>query len=144
MGDRASLRGVFAFGFHGNRVPAEHVEIALGKRLLVQLAAFSGRSDGVEDPGIGNPRFGVVRNQLVAVRGHTDSWVTRLFDHGSLANSESPTSASRRTQFEPGGVTPGSASAHAGSDRPRRRSPGLSLTDQSGQVVQVSTVSSGP
>ena len=57
MRDRAALRGVFAFGFHGDRVPAEHIEIALTERLLIQLTSLGRRSDGVEDAGIGNAGF---------------------------------------------------------------------------------------
>ena len=40
VGDGAALRGVLAFGLDGDRVAAEDVEFALGKGLLVELAAF--------------------------------------------------------------------------------------------------------
>ena len=79
--DRAALGRVLAFGLDGNRVVAEDVEFALGERLLVQLAAFGRRRDGIEDTGVGNARFGVVGNQLVAVGGDADSRITRSLFH---------------------------------------------------------------
>ena len=80
--DGAALGRVLAFGLDGDRVVAEDVELALGKRLLVELAAFSRRRDGIEDTGVGDARFGVVGNQLVPVGGDADSrkWRTTLHD----------------------------------------------------------------
>ena len=69
MRDGAALCGVLAFGFDGDRVAAEDVELAFGKCLLVELSAFGRRCDGVEDAGIGDARFRMVGNELVAVGG---------------------------------------------------------------------------
>src|SRR5205809_21299 len=60
--DGAALSGMLALGLDGDRVLAEDVELAFRERLLVQLAALGRRCDGVEDAGIGNAGFGVVRN----------------------------------------------------------------------------------
>ena len=75
--DRAALRGVLAFGFDGDRVAAEDVELALGERLLVQLAAFGRGRDRIEDAGVGDARFGVVGDELVAVGGDANPGVAR-------------------------------------------------------------------
>ena len=79
--DGAALSGMLALGLDSDRVLAEDVELALGERLLVQLAALGRWCDGVEDAGIGNAGFGVVRNQLVPVSGHTDSRIERPVFH---------------------------------------------------------------
>ncbi len=82
--DRAALGGVLAFGLDGDRVAAEDVQLAFGKRLLVQLAAFGRRRDGIEDAGVGDPGFGVVGNQLVAVGGDTDPRIAGSARHGRI------------------------------------------------------------
>ena len=68
VGDRAALGRVLALGLDGQRVPAEDVQPPFRERLLVQLAPFGGGRDGVENPRVGDPRLGVVRDELVAVR----------------------------------------------------------------------------
>ena len=77
VGDGAALRGVLAFGFDGDGVAPEGVELALGERLLVELAAFRRRRDGIEDAGVGDAGFGVVGDELVAVGRNTNAGVTR-------------------------------------------------------------------
>ena len=81
VGDRAALGGVFSLRFHGDRVLTKHVELALSKRLLIQLAALGRRRNGIEHAGLGDARFSVVGNQLVAVGGDSDSRVTRPGSH---------------------------------------------------------------
>src|SRR5262245_2558565 len=90
MRDGAALGGVLTLSFDGNRVVAEDVQFAFGKRLLVQLAAFRRWRDRVEHTGVGDTCFSVVGNELVAVRGDTDPGVGGLFDHGSLEDCEGP------------------------------------------------------
>ena len=38
--DGAALRGMLPFRFDGDRVAAEHVQLAFRERLLIELAAF--------------------------------------------------------------------------------------------------------
>ena len=45
----------------------EDVELTLGVRLLVDLAAFGRRRDRIEHAAVGDARFGVVGHELVAV-----------------------------------------------------------------------------
>src|SRR6266540_3878864 len=97
MCDRASLRRVFAFRFDRKGVPAKYVEMPLGERLLVELAAFCRRRDGIEHAGVGDSRFGVIRDKLVPIRGDADPWVARFLDHDSLEDSEFP--ADTKTAF---------------------------------------------
>src|SRR5882672_10080943 len=81
MRNGAALRGVLALGFDRDRVAAENVELALSKRLLVQLASLSGGCNGIKHTSVGDTRFGVVRNQLVAVGRHANSGIPRLTRH---------------------------------------------------------------
>src|SRR5208283_57198 len=82
MSNRAALRRVLAFGLNGNRVSAEDVQLAFGKGLLEELAAFGRGRDGVKHAGVGDARLSVVRDELVPVGGDADAWVASL--HGSL------------------------------------------------------------
>jgi hypothetical protein len=41
---------MLAFGLDGDRVAAEDVQLALGKRLLIELAALGGWRDWIENP----------------------------------------------------------------------------------------------
>src|SRR6266542_6036144 len=97
MCDRASLRRVFAFRFDRKGVPAKYVEMPLGERLLVELAAFCRRRDGIEHAGVGDSRFGVIRDKLVTIRGDADPRVARFLDHDSLEDGEFP--ADTKTAF---------------------------------------------
>ena len=80
--DGAALRGVLAFRFDGDRVAAEHVQLAFGERLLIQLAAFGRWGDRIEDAGVCDAGFGVVRDELVAVGRDPDPGETRFLLHG--------------------------------------------------------------
>ena len=64
---------------------AEHVQLAFGERLLVELAAFGRWRDRIENAGVGDARFGVVRDELVAVGRDADARETRFLFHGRLA-----------------------------------------------------------
>ena len=77
MRDRPALGRVLAFGLDGNGVAAEDVKLAFREGLLVQLAAFRGRRNRVEDSRVGDARFGVVRDQLVSVDGDANTGVAR-------------------------------------------------------------------
>src|SRR4029077_4383922 len=61
----------------------EDIQFAFGERLLIELAAFGGRGDGIEHAGIGDAGLGVIRNELVAVRSDPDPRITRLQCHGA-------------------------------------------------------------
>src|SRR5262249_31887891 len=110
-----------------------------GKCLLIELTAFGRGRDGIEDTGVGDARFGVIGHELVSVGGYTDPWIAGLFDHGFLESSKSPTCANPTRAGWGDRLC-----ARRVYGRAPRRSPGLSPGDQSGQDVQVSTVSSGP
>src|SRR5258705_14014633 len=49
MRDGAALRGMLTFCFDGNRVAAEHVQLAFRECLLIELTAFGRGRDGVEN-----------------------------------------------------------------------------------------------
>jgi hypothetical protein len=87
VGDGAALSRVLAFGLDGYRIVAKGVEVALGIGLLEELAALGGGSDGIEDAGVGDPRFGVVRNELISVSGDANARITRWNRHKSLSVS---------------------------------------------------------
>ncbi len=82
--NRTALGGVLAFGFDGNGVAAKDVELALGKRLLVELAAFCRGGYGVEDASIGDPGFSMVRNQLIAIGGDANPRIPGSARHGRI------------------------------------------------------------
>ncbi len=79
--DGAALRRVFAFGFDGYGIAAKGIELPLGKGLLVQLTAFRGRRDRVEDSGIRDAGFRVVGNELIAVGGDSNAWEPGFLCH---------------------------------------------------------------
>ena len=81
MGDSATLGRVLAFCLNGNRVAAEDVQMAFGISLLEELAAFGGGRDGIEHASFSDPRFGMVGNKLVTVRGDPDTWITSSSFH---------------------------------------------------------------
>ena len=80
--DGAALGGMLPFRLDRNRVLAEDIQLAFGKSLLIQFAAFCGRRDGVKDAGVCDARFGVVRNELVPVGSDPDPRVARSQCHG--------------------------------------------------------------
>ena len=96
--DCAALSGVLSFRLDGDRVTAKDVELALGKRLLVKLTAFSRGCDWIEHTRVGNTRFRMVRNQLVPVRRDADSrkWRPTLHDTSSMPLVDSTRSEVRR------------------------------------------------
>src|SRR5882762_4186480 len=81
MRNGAALRRVLPLGFDRDRVAAENVELTFRKRLLVQLASFSGGRDGIKHASVGDTRFRVVGDQLVAVGGDPNSGIPRLARH---------------------------------------------------------------
>jgi len=81
--DCAALRGVLALGFDGDRAAPEDVQLALGVRLLKELAAFRGRRDGIEDAAVGDPRFRVVGDELVAVGRDPNARIPRSVVHAT-------------------------------------------------------------
>src|SRR5262245_13946820 len=91
MGNGAPLRGMLPFGLDRNRIAAEDVDFSFGERLLEQLAAFGRWSNRIEHAGVGNSRLGVIRDELVPIRGDTDPGIAGLFSHDSLEDSESST-----------------------------------------------------
>src|SRR5207245_8341259 len=99
--NRSALGGVLSFGFDRDRVAAEDVEFALGKRLLIKLAAFSRWRDWIEHARIGNARLCVVGNQLVSIHSDADSrkWRPTLHDtsprRDGRTTAAAPAAASR-------------------------------------------------
>src|SRR5688572_8288822 len=67
--DGTTLRRVLSLGFNRDRVSAEHVQFAFGECLLVKLTTLSRGCNWIEDTGIGNPCFGMVGDELIAVGG---------------------------------------------------------------------------
>ena len=88
VGDGPALGRVLALGLDGQGVAPEHVQPALGERLLVQLAALGRRRDRVEDARVGDPRLGVVRHELVAVGGDPDARIRGLLPVGVLVSHD--------------------------------------------------------
>src|SRR5262245_12948892 len=72
---------MFAFGLYRDGVPSEGVELALGERLLVELAGFRRRRDGVEDAGVRDAGLGVIGNELVPVGSDANAGVARPGHH---------------------------------------------------------------
>src|SRR4029434_9154880 len=87
MCDGAALRGVLAFSFDGDRVPPERVELAFGKGLLVELAAFGRRRDWIEHASVCDTGFSVIGDQLIAVSRDTDAGGTRPSLHTTCSPS---------------------------------------------------------
>src|SRR5207247_4313798 len=80
--DGAALRGVFAFRLDGDGIVAKDVEFAFSESLLVQLAALGRRRDRIENARVSDARFGMVGDELIAVRGYADTRVARPGRHG--------------------------------------------------------------
>jgi hypothetical protein len=74
VGNRAALGRMLAFGLNRDRVVAKHIQVAFRIGLLEQLAALGRRRNRIEHAGVGDPRLGVVRDQLISVRGNSNSW----------------------------------------------------------------------
>ena len=68
QGDSPALGGMLTFGFDGDLRVAEDVQLPLGKCQLVLLPHLGGRRDRIEDPALGDPRFRVIRDELIPVR----------------------------------------------------------------------------
>src|ERR1017187_6595589 len=85
MGDCTALGRVFTFRLDGDGVVTEDVEMSFGIGLLEELAALSGRRDGIEHAGIGDPRLSMVRDKLVSVCSDTNAWITHSNRHESLS-----------------------------------------------------------
>src|SRR5262249_39668483 len=83
MRDGAPLGRMLAFGFDGDGVAAEDIQLAFREGLLVQLAAFSRWRDRIKNARVCDARLGVVRDELVAVGGDPDPGKTRLLLHGT-------------------------------------------------------------
>src|SRR5207245_11425810 len=88
--DGAALGGMLAFGFDGNGVAAEHVQLAFRKCLLIQLAAFSRGRDRIEDARVCDARFSVIGDELIAVGRYPDTRETRFLLHGPSRGINAP------------------------------------------------------
>ena len=84
VGNGATLGRVLAFSLNCDGVVSEDVQVAFGIGLLEELAALSGRGDGIKNAGIGNARLGVIGDELVSVCGDPDSWITSSNRHELL------------------------------------------------------------
>ena len=78
----SALGRVLAFGLNRDGVRAEHIQLAFGIGLLEKLAAFSRRSDGIENAGVGDARLSVVADELIPVGGNANAWIASF--HSSL------------------------------------------------------------
>jgi hypothetical protein len=65
----------------------EDVQISLGIGLLEELAALRGRGDGLKHAGVGDPRLGMVRDELVSVCSDPNTWKASSNCHQSLSVS---------------------------------------------------------
>ncbi len=74
-GGGASLGGVLAFGFDRDFLLAPNIEVALRVGALVNLAAFGGGSDGIENAPFGDADFDVLGDQRVPVAGDADAGI---------------------------------------------------------------------
>ena len=87
VGNCAALRRMLALGLNGDRVVAEHIQVALSISLLEQFAALCGRRNRIEHAGVGNSRLGVVRDQLVSVGCDANARIASSNCHESLSMS---------------------------------------------------------
>src|SRR6185503_456330 len=79
--DGAALRGMLALRLDGNRVAAEHVQLAFRECLLIELSAFGRGGNGIVHARVCDSGFGVVRDELIAVCPHPDARETRFLLH---------------------------------------------------------------
>ena len=77
-GRGATLRGVFTLGFHRQLLVAPHIQCALRKGLLIDLATLGRRCDGIKHATLGNAGFHPLRHQLVAVARYRDTRILGL------------------------------------------------------------------
>src|SRR3974390_1048138 len=87
MGNRPALSGVFALRFYGERAAAEHIQAPLGIGLLVELTLFCRGRNGIEDTGVCNAGFGVVRDELITIGGNPDARKARSSGHNHLRDA---------------------------------------------------------
>ena len=78
-GNRSSLGRVLTFCFNRNFGVAKDIELSLGKGLLEHFTHFGRGSNRVEDARIGQARFRVIGNQLIAVGRDPDAGILRSF-----------------------------------------------------------------
>src|SRR6185436_1410312 len=64
-----------AFAFDGDFLLAEHIEFTHGVGLLINLAAFGGRSDGIKNAAFGDAGLDMLGDQLVAVASDTNAGI---------------------------------------------------------------------
>ena len=56
----------------------KNVEFSRGVRLLVDLPAFGGRGDRIENTSVSYSGFHMLGDQLVPIAGQADAWVFGL------------------------------------------------------------------
>ena len=95
MRNGAALRRVLAFGFDRDGAVAEDIQLSFRKGLLIKLAPFGGRRDRIENPGIRDACFRVIRNQLISVGGHSNTGIAWFFLHGMFSLDDCATAGSR-------------------------------------------------
>src|SRR5689334_10526944 len=72
IGRGATLSGMLPFTFNGDFLIAKDVELALGKRLLINLTAFGRGSNRVKNTTFSDTGLDVLSYQLVAVTGNAN------------------------------------------------------------------------
>jgi hypothetical protein len=71
------LGGVLAFGFYGNFLLTPNIEVPLRVGALVNLAAFGGGCNGVENAPFSDADFDVLGDQRVPIAGDADAGILR-------------------------------------------------------------------
>ena len=76
-GNCPTLSSVLTLGLDGDLGVAKHVQLPLGKGLLVLLTHLGRRRDGIEHAPLSDPRLRVIGDQLIAVRRDSNARETR-------------------------------------------------------------------
>ena len=77
-GRGTTLRGVFALGFHRQLLVTPHIQCALRKGLLINLATLGRWCDGIKHSALGDAGFHPLRHQLVAVARYRNTRILGL------------------------------------------------------------------
>ena len=88
-----ALSRVFSFGLHRQATAPKDIQASFRKGLLVEFSTFGRRRDRVEDAGVGDARFRVVRDELISVGGDPDARKRRRRLHNALSERARATQA---------------------------------------------------
>jgi len=85
MRDRAALGRVFALGLDGDRIVSENIQMAFSIGLLEEFSAFGLGRDRIKNASLGNPRLGMVRDELISICSNPNSGKTSSNRHRFLS-----------------------------------------------------------